>query len=155
MRPQWPHLDQETSGLPNGAGEIEGAGDTSWRLKMRVWKIKIELQNSFFGVLVLSIYGSFSASRMFRSNIYLSQKNKRLGSLNQRQWTFCLDSRSQWLPLGWWEELEGWSRNEVLWVDRVIHDLYVRVTQSVFLWEVWNPLKTKGQTGSTSISSQR
>ena len=31
----------------------------------------------FFGVFVLSIYGSFSASRMFRSN-RLSQKNKRV-----------------------------------------------------------------------------
>ena len=75
-------MDQETSGLPNGAGEIEGAGDTSWRLKMRVWKRKIELQNSFFfGVFVLLIYGSFSASRMFRSNIYiyLSQKKQSFG----------------------------------------------------------------------------
>ena len=72
--------------------------------------------------------------------IYICRKkNQRLGSLNQRQWTFCLDSRSQW-PLGW-EELESWSGNEV-GVDRVIHDLCVRVTKSVF-FEVETPLKLK------------
>lgn len=33
----------------------------------------------FLGVFVLLIYGSFSASRMFRSNIYLSQKKQSFG----------------------------------------------------------------------------
>lgn len=84
MRPQRPHLDQETSGLPNGAGEIEGAGDTSWRLKMRVWKIKIELQNPFFWCFCfINLWFFFRFSDVPKQSFVA--KKKRLRSLNQRQ----------------------------------------------------------------------
>ena len=49
------YLDQETSGLPNGAGKIEGAVEKKpWTLKMRAEiELEIELQNSICWVFLL------------------------------------------------------------------------------------------------------
>ena len=104
------YLDQETSGLPNGAGKIEGAVEKKpWTLKMRAEiELEIELQNSTLWFMFI-----FSMSRMFRSNFVaknarFSKQIKQCRELAACCWGGFLNQRELYRFLfGLWSTMVG------------------------------------------------